>query len=428
MAKKVIYWMSRALRVQDNPALIHAQQYALTHDAQLEVHFYVLTAFPFANARNMSFLLQGLLEVSTSLKDYRIPLEVHVSSAAEDFEKRLDEAVIAVFTEHAVLRFPREQQAQVNQLCLSKGIPFKRISTATVVPVNLASPKLEFAARTFRPKIMGQYKTFLKPLTPLVVHPTNANDFISFDEAQYESIYAHFKSIAPFPTMLVPGEKAALAQLDHFIQTGLPHYDQRNDISAQATSHLSAYLHFGMLSPRLMIEKVEASGHPNAALFVEEAMVRRELAENYCYYQSKYDSLEGAWDWAKETLKSHEADPRPHLYDFATLENAQTDDPLWNHCQRCVLEEGYLHGYLRMYWAKQVLKWTPDAQSAIEFLIRLNDTYFLDGRDPNGYTGILWSIAGVHDRPWFNQPIFGLVRLMGSDGTLKKSKLKLQEK
>ncbi|MGB7594681.1 MAG: hypothetical protein WBL80_03845, partial [Erysipelotrichaceae bacterium] len=180
-----------------------------------------------------------------------------------------------------------------------------------------------------------------------------------------------------------------------------------------------------MVSPVQVIREVEASHHENAALFVEEAMVRRELAENFCHYCKDYDNLNGAWPWAQNTLRSHKNDKREYIYELNQFEQAKTHDALWNFCQTQVVNTGYLHSYLRMYWAKMVLLWTPDAQTAISMLIHLNDTYFLDGRDPNGYTGILWSVAAVHDRPWFDKPVHGLIRAMGKEGTLKKTKLKL---
>jgi len=174
-----------------------------------------------------------------------------------------------------------------------------------------------------------------------------------------------------------------------------------------------------------MIRDVENSHHENAPLFIEEALVRRELAENYCHYCKDYDSIQGAWTWAKNTLNQHINDPRDYIYTQHEFENALTHDELWNMCQRLVREDGYLHSYLRMYWAKMVLNWTETPQKAIEILIHLNDKYMLDGRDPNGYTGIMWSVAAVHDRPWFDRPVIGLIRAMGKDGTLKKTKIKL---
>jgi deoxyribodipyrimidine photo-lyase len=294
-----------------------------------------------------------------------------------------------------------------------------------VVPVQIASDKLEYAARTFRPKILKKYQSFLSPLEDLKPYPFNQDIHLSFDDQAFKKVYAHYQSIAPYPTQFIPGEKAARETLEAFILDGLNRYHLRNEISAEANSHLSIYLHFGMLSPREMIRRVLESQNSNADAFIEEALVRRELAENYCYYQKNYNTIEGAWNWAKQSLIKHEADPRLHLYTYEEIEASQTHDALWNECQRRVREDGYLHGYLRMYWAKQVLTWTHSAQEAIDILIKLNDTYFLDGRDPNGYTGIMWSIAGVHDRAWFEQNIFGLVRIMGAKGTLAKSKLKL---
>jgi deoxyribodipyrimidine photo-lyase len=44
--------------------------------------------------------------------------------------------------------------------------------------------------------------------------------------------------------------------------------------------------------------------------YVEETIVRRELADNFCFYNKRYDSIEGAAGWAKETLETHKTDER----------------------------------------------------------------------------------------------------------------------
>jgi deoxyribodipyrimidine photo-lyase len=179
-----------------------------------------------------------------------------------------------------------------------------------------------------------------------------------------------------------------------------------------------------MISPKKVITKVKQTNHENAALFIEEALIRRELAENYCFYNKHYTNLEkGAWPWAVKTLLEHVNDPREYVYTLEEFEQAKTHEPLWNYCQETVVNTGYLHSYLRMYWAKMVLYWSRHPQDAINILVYLNDTYMLDGRDPNGYTGIMWSVAGVHDRPWFTKPITGLVRSMSTSGTAKKTKI-----
>ena len=422
----ILYWVSRALRTHDNQAFHQAQQIALNQNAQLIILFNAYPKYPHANLRNMDFLLKGLAEMSAKCAALNIPLYFRVGNILDhltDLNKDFD--IQHIITEAHVLRPILAVQALVSNWAYTSNIRFTKVNTACVVPVQIASPKLEFAARTFRPKILKQYKEYLNQDLSLIPHPQDLSLGDRFTTNDIDTFYQNHPLMPLSISKLTPGEDAAIKQLNAFIQNGLDHYDHRNRIDANGQSYLSAYLHYGMLSPIKMIRDVLNTQHPNAELFIEEAMVRRELAENYCFYNSNYDKLEGAWPWAIETLKRHENDERPYLYSRETLEKAQTHDDLWNHCQRRVVDEGYLHSYLRMYWAKMVLLWTKNATEAIDILVYLNDTYLLDGRDPNGYTGILWSVAGVHDRPWFDRPVFGLIRAMGKDGSLKKTGIKL---
>jgi deoxyribodipyrimidine photo-lyase len=424
MKKPVVYWTSRAIRVRDNPSLSLAQHLALIDNRPLKVVFVVYPHFPNANVRNMHFLLEGLKEMQSKLHQLNIPLECVLSYPVEYFKSNIESIGICVM-DHHVLKPVLNVQKQVIKLFNDVNVSTHVVSVATVVPVEIASPKLEFAAKTFRPKIMKQYREWLDETEAVVNHPHNHE--ISFpkiiDVDEIIKSHPHWKQLKL--SSLIPGEDAAYEQLHKFIKHDLDRYDMRNEVTAHAQSYLSAYLHFGMISPKVMIRSVESSQSPQASLFVEEAMVRRELAENYCHYNKNYDSLEGAWPWAQTTLNDHLHDQREYEYDLETFESAQTHDQLWNHCMITMKETGYLHSYLRMYWAKMVLYWTKSPHEAIKILIHLNDTYFLDGRDPNGYTGIMWSVAGVHDRPWFNRPVTGLIRAMGKEGTLKKTKIRL---
>jgi deoxyribodipyrimidine photo-lyase len=158
--------------------------------------------------------------------------------------------------------------------------------------------------------------------------------------------------------------------------------------------------------------------------FLEELIVRRELADNFCLYNAEYDNPSGFPDWAKKTLNIHDKDIRPILYTLEEFEQAQTDDPLWNAAQMEMVKRGKMHGYMRMYWAKKILEWTESSTQAMEYAIYLNDRYELDGRDPNGYTGIAWSIGGVHDRAWGERPIFGKIRYMSFNGCKSKFDVK----
>jgi deoxyribodipyrimidine photo-lyase len=415
----VVYWMSRAIRVNENPALVKASEIARENGAKLIVIFAMIPNFPYANTRNMEFLLKGLAEVSDKLEKVGIPLFLYQgfpTDAFEYFQKNF--RIISIVNEHHVLKPFLSSQEKVREWCLYQDVDFSLMNTACVIPVEEASGKLEFAAKTIRSKITNKYKEYLDEVNLNYAQSMDTAD--RFKAPEIENLLEYYPSLPH--SSLIPGEDAANQVLEDFIAHGLDHYDQRNLFDAKGQSYLSAYLHFGMISPVKMIREVEKTNHRNAPLFVEEALVRRELAENYCHYQKHYDSLKGAWPWAKQTLISHLDDQRDYIYSRDQFENAQTHDELWNACQMMVVRNGYLHSYLRMYWAKMVLLWTKHPQDAIDILIYLNDTYFLDGRDPNGYTGIMWCVAGVHDRPWFNRPVIGLIRAMGKDGTLKKTK------
>lgn len=423
--KTILYLVSRAIRFKDNQALYTAQKKALNQNAQLICLFNYYPNYPYANLRNMHFLLSGLLEMSQKLNKHNIPLLFRQGNLIENInDLRNDFDITNIITEQHVLKPILKAHDLLSEYCYSNMIEFLKVNTACVVPVDETSLKLEYAAKTIRPKIMSKYKSYLLNFYPIQIHPQSIN-IESFNQIQFNNFFTQNKLEEQSLSKLIPGEDAANAQLQHFIEHGLKNYANRNEYDSQGQSYLSAYLHFGMLSPLKMIRDVENSQHENAPLFVEEALVRRELAENYCYYCKDYDSIKGAWTWAQNTLNQHINDPREYTYTLEQFEKAETHDDLWNFCQMKVVTDGYLHSYLRMYWAKMVLYWTNTPQDAIDLLIHLNDKYMLDGRDPNGYTGIMWSVAAVHDRPWFDRPVIGLVRAMGKDGTLKKSKLKL---
>jgi deoxyribodipyrimidine photo-lyase len=168
--------------------------------------------------------------------------------------------------------------------------------------------------------------------------------------------------------------------------------------------------------------EVQALGAESASTeaFLEELIIRRELSDNFCYYEPDYDSFAGFPDWARRTLEEHRKDEREFLYTKKQFEDAATHDELWNAAQREMVTTGKMHGYMRMYWAKKILEWTESPEEALDVAIKLNDKYELDGRDPNGYTGVAWSIGGVHDRPWFERHVFGKVRYMNARGCARK--------
>jgi deoxyribodipyrimidine photo-lyase len=154
--------------------------------------------------------------------------------------------------------------------------------------------------------------------------------------------------------------------------------------------------------------------------FLEQLIVRRELAVNFVRFNPHYDSLECMDSWANRSFAEHASDPRAVTYNERQLENAATHDPLWNAAQRQMVITGWMHNHMRMYWAKKILEWSPSVAAAFQIAIRLNDRYELDGRDPNGYAGVAWAIVGKHDRAWPERPVFGKLRYMSFASTSRK--------
>jgi deoxyribodipyrimidine photo-lyase len=226
---------------------------------------------------------------------------------------------------------------------------------------------------------------------------------------------------------ITPGEKAAGKALQNFLKYGINDYEERrNDPSLEGQSGLSPYLHFGQLSSQrvaLEVMKSNASKQSRDA-FLEELIIRKELSDNFCFYNPNYDSFDGFPAWARKSLDEHRKDKREYRYALEQFEHAGTHDDLWNAAQNEMVIRGKMHGYMRMYWAKKILEWSESPEEAMETAIFLNDKYELDGRDPNGYTGIAWSIGGVHDRAWGERPVFGKIRYMSYHGCKSKFDVK----
>ena len=225
---------------------------------------------------------------------------------------------------------------------------------------------------------------------------------------------------SPDLSWIEPGESGASKTLRNFLETKLSRYDtDRNDPNRDGQSNLSPYLHFGQIgASRVALEVMQSM--QDAGAFLEELIVRRELSDNFCYYNQNYDNVQGFPDWARSTLEEHARDRREYLYKLEELERGKTHDDLWNAAQLEMVQRGKMHGYMRMYWAKKILEWTESPAEALRAVIYLNDRYELDGRDPNGYVGAAWSLGGVHDRAWKERAIYGKVRYMSYNGSKRK--------
>ena len=418
----VVYWMSRDQRLEDNWALLQAQEIALEQGRPLSIVFCLVDQYAGAGWRQFGFMLSGLAEVARSCAELNIDFRLLRGEPGQTLPSYL-QAIQAgwLVTDFDPLRIKaRWKQELVSQV----DLPISEVDAHNVVPCWVASDKREFAARTIRPKLQRALTEFFEPYPEMTRHPYGRAESAPPD---WHGLRAELdlSSVAAEVTRPKPGPAAGRAALERFIEQRLPRYaKQRNDPNAEAVSGLSPYFHFGQLSPqRALLEVSAASGHKLAEAretFIEEALVRRELSDNYCFYTPNYDAWAGLPDWARQTLEAHRHDPREYVYSQDTLEQGMTHDRLWNAAQMEMVRTGTMHGYLRMYWAKKILEWTASPEEALDLAIRLNDRYQLDGRDPNGYTGVMWSIGGLHDRPFAERRVFGKIRFMSYAGCRRK--------
>ncbi len=424
----VLYVMSRDQRTKDNHALLAAQRHALEGQLPLIVAFIV---YPHAHGRareHYAFMLDGLADVAADLATHDIPFVVRVASGGRFGPLRAlrslvsDVEPVAIYVDFSPLRGPR---ALRSALASGVDVPVFEVDTHNIVPAWITSDKQEFAARTIRPKIHAELRRFRLAPPPLLTHPFAWQHGLKAESLASESLESMRRSVLPsLPSngtsiAAVPGQVSAARALRSFVSHRLDGYARRrNDPTVDGLSGLSPYLHFGQLASLRVVLSA-----PSADTLIEEMVVRKELSDNFCLYQPLYDSLDGAPPWARRTLAAHACDARSYLYSYAQLERAETHDEAWNAAQRQMTRTGKMHGYMRMYWAKKILEWSPSASAAIETAVRLNDFYEIDGGDPNGYVGVMWSIAGVHDRAWTERPVFGQIRYMNDAGLRRKFKL-----
>ena len=411
----VIYWMSRDQRADDNWALLYAQSKALEMKQGLMVVFCKCDSYLGSTKQHDSFMLKGLHEVYLKLKRYDIPFIVLAGDPVEKIPVFLSRVKAGLLvTDFNPLKISRAWKMQVMQKI---NVGFVEVDAHNIIPCFTASNKQEFAAYSFRPKVNKKLNDYMTDFPELVKHPFQA----AFDSPEPSSLDAATQKVFENNNRywIKSGEAAAKEQLKDFIAHRLKNYNKRNDPNEDACSGLSPYLHFGQISAqRVAIEIMKTTD--NAADFLEELIIRRELSDNFCYYNENYDSPDGFPEWARKTLNDHLFDPRGYLYSLEQLENAATHDLLWNAAQMEMVKTHKMHGYLRMYWAKKILEWSETVEQAMHNAIYLNNKYQLDGRDPNGYTGIAWSIGGVHDRAWGQRSVFGKIRYMSYNGCKRK--------
>lgn len=416
----VIYWMSRDQRIQDNWSLLFSQRLALEAKAPLIVVFCLDTAYPGATLRSFGFMLKGLAQAEAQLKALNIPFILIQGSPEKEIPEIIKKTEARVIvTDFDPLRIKAKWKSSIAEQI---SIPFYEVDAHNIVPCFIASPKLEFGAYTLRPKIKKLLNQYLHEFPMPERHPYNTFSHVSVNWQHIAATLPCNRQVAEID-WLIPGEEAARSVLSAFISNKLDNYAVlRNDPTEDGTSKLSPYLHFGQISAqRVALEVLKSyADKTSAESFLEELIVRRELSDNFCYYNANYDNFNGLPAWAKTTLNEHRTDERQWIYSLHEFESATTHDNAWNAAQKELMIRGKMHGYMRMYWAKKILEWSASPEEALSIAVYLNDKYALDGRDPNGYVGCMWAIGGVHDRAWSTRSVYGKIRYMNENGLKRK--------
>ncbi len=419
----LLYWMQHSQRAYENPALEYAIRWANDLDTRCVVAFALTDDYPDGNLRHFQFMLEGLKETADRLTERDLKFCLLHGAPNERIHDFATDA-IAVVTDRGYLRIHRKWRKNLAQ---SLKVPLVQVEGDLVVPVETASEKREYAARTIRDQLMDRIDDFSGTISE--TKPKNGSKRMQLKgDLEFGSVSTVLdkmtinRDVKPSPDF-TGGTSRARKRLTSFLRSDLKGYaDGRLDPVNDATSHMSPYLHLGQISPCEVLRKIQDSSAPRKDRddYIEELIVRRELTHNFVYYApDDYDSINALPDWAAETLEKHKSDDRPDHYTRDELENGKTDDPAWNAAMREMRERGFLPNYMRMYWGKQIIRWTNTPDYAYKTALYLNNKYFLDGRDANSFANVLW-LFGLHDRAWGENDVFGKVRVMSKSGLEKK--------
>jgi deoxyribodipyrimidine photo-lyase len=417
----VVYWMQRAQRAADNPALDVAVKLGNELQRPVVIFFAPVPFYPHANARHYSFLVEGIPDIAEAAarRNIGFVLRTYPEHRLLKFCEEVRAAIVV--GDENPLREPREWRERVARQI---RVPLCTVDADVVVPSKLLLRE-QYAARTIRPRIhkllpeflvrQGNPKARVPWIAPRKLHMLDM-------DADFSKEWKLDRSV-PKAESWHGGTEEGMKMLRAFVQEKLASYpEMRNRPEEDGTSRLSPYLHFGHISPLTVALAVKNAQAPARAkdAFLDQLIVQRELAVNFVRFNPAYDALESLEPWAERSFAEHAGDHRPFVYNERQLENAETHDPLWNAAQKQMMLTGWMHNYMRMYWAKKILEWSPSVAVALRRAIWLNDKYELDGRDPNGYAGIAWAILGKHDRAWSERSIFGKVRYMSMESTGRK--------
>lgn len=450
----VLYWMIASRRTTWNFALDRAVEQSTALQKPLLVLEALRTDYPWACDRFHQFVIDGMHDNAQRFASAAVRYLPYVEASPGAAHGLLDllasHAALIVTDDFPGFFLPRMVTAAANRV----DVRMEAVDGNGLLPLN--------AVETTFPTAHA-FRRVLQRLLPAHLDSQPTADPLALNHAHAPcdvppEVTARWPSPAPWlagearlaalsidhhvgPTITRGGERAARAQLRTFLDTSIDRYAaEHNDPDPDVTSRLSPYLHWGHISVHEVFDAVMRRagwmGHvgqratgaregwwgvdANAESFLDELITWRELGYNMSSTRADHDRFDSLPAWALRTLRAHASDPRETRYTLDIFDRAETADPLWNAAQRQLVTEGRIHNYLRMLWGKKILEWSASPEDALDIMIELNNTYALDGRDPNSYSGIFW-VLGRYDRAWGpERPIFGTVRYMSSTNTARK--------
>lgn len=431
----VLYWMQMYQRHRSNPALEEAVRRANALDLPVVVYQGLNADYPGASARTHRFVLESARDVARGLRERGIPYVFYLRAEGDDRNaaaEMIRGSALTVTDDFPAFILP-EMTRRALAHTADAGVPLLAVDGNGVVPLDEIEER-QYAAYTIRPRLHRRLPSYLHPVEESEPD-VGARPDVPVDDIGEELAGADDERIdrwtraAGVDRSVEPslrfrgGRRAGLERLEAFVEEDLADYaESSRDPGAGVSSGLSPYLHFGCVSAReVALRVLDESDAPDESVdaFLEQLVVRRELAFNFCRRVDEHTTLSVLPDWARTTLSEHADDPRDPVYDVDALEAAETHDEVWNAAQRELVATGTIQGYLRMLWGKQIIRWTESYEEALDLMIDLHRRYALDGRDPNTYANVLWCF-GLHDRAFQETPILGKTRPMSSDRTRKK--------
>lgn len=416
----VLYWMQHTQRLRGNFALEAAISYANKIQKPLKLLFVLTPNFKDANLRHYAFMLEGVQDVASQCEALNIDFCLEVGEFEAVLKDYLNAASLLVLDD-AYMPFMVDVKKKITAYADGLNVPVIQVFSDTIVPVDQASQKCEYSARTIRKKLHQQVDAFLAEASLSKVD-------VGTSQAKPVDIDALLKKIDIDRSVLPSkyfkgGETEAYKRLDDYLECCLKDYHDSSDPGKDVTSKLSPYLHFGQISPIDMYQMISTyiDTYPEAVeALIEQLLVRRELAFNFVTYCEGFDRFETmTYGWAYETMAVHRDDRRTYLYSEEDYIAAKTHDVYFNAAMIEMVETGFMHNTMRMYWGKKIIEWSEDYETAYAMILKLNNRYFIDGRDPVSYASVAW-LFGRHDRAWQSREIFGKLRYMNDKGLKRK--------